>query len=367
MDEPVFCGTACHSVMHPEWTTYQDSPHARVKCVECHVGEGAEALVDAKLNGLWQIVSATFDLYDRPIPTPVHQLRPARETCEKCHWPDKFYGNRTKIFTRFSFDQPSTPSYTALSLKIGSGQGERRGEIHWHVAEKNEVRYSSLRDEREEMVWVEVRKGEEFWRYTNRRIAAAGEQHEEHLRTVDCVDCHNRATHIYEEPERAVDDRLVAGHLDRALPFIKREALAALTGSYGDSAAAMSGIRNAIAGTYARRFRTETAGMSESIDEAVATVQAAYRRNIHPRMNVTWNAYPDHRGHRNGGGCFRCHNADMVDAYGDPIAYDCTLCHSILSYGSDEPFAFLAEPDSTRADFAMHAYLQGEFLRSLDR
>ena len=89
MDTPVFCGTACHSVMNPEWVTYQQSPHARVKCVDCHVGEGVDALIDSKLNGLWQIVSVTFDLLERPIPTPVHQLRPARETCEKCHWPEK--------------------------------------------------------------------------------------------------------------------------------------------------------------------------------------------------------------------------------------------------------------------------------------
>jgi hypothetical protein len=40
MDEPVFCGTACHDVMHPGVGDLQSSPHARVKCVECHVGKG---------------------------------------------------------------------------------------------------------------------------------------------------------------------------------------------------------------------------------------------------------------------------------------------------------------------------------------
>ena len=104
MDEPEFCGTACHSVMNPEWVTYQQSPHARVKCVECHVGEGVGALIDSKLNGMWQMVSVTFDLLERPIPTPVHQLRPARETCEKCHWPDKFYGSRLKTVARYARD-----------------------------------------------------------------------------------------------------------------------------------------------------------------------------------------------------------------------------------------------------------------------
>jgi len=140
MDEPEFCGTACHEVMNPEWTTYQDSPHAHVRCVDCHVGEGAGALLDAKLNGLWQVVSSTFDLYERPIPTPVHNLRPARETCETCHWPEKFYGDRIKTIESFALDEASTPSYTTLALKVGSGTGEARGTIHWQIASESEVR-----------------------------------------------------------------------------------------------------------------------------------------------------------------------------------------------------------------------------------
>ncbi|MFH1842614.1 MAG: hypothetical protein ABIF77_05360, partial [bacterium] len=154
MDGPVFCGTACHKVMNPEWVTYQDSPHAHVRCVDCHVGEGAEALLDAKLNGLWQIISASFNLYEKPIPTPVHNLRPARETCEHCHWPEKFYGNRFKILQRFALDETSTPRYTTLSLKVGSGTGKQEGTIHWHIAARNEVRYQPRDESRMEMQWV---------------------------------------------------------------------------------------------------------------------------------------------------------------------------------------------------------------------
>jgi len=116
MDSAKFCGTACHSVMNPEWVTYQKSPHSRVACVQCHVGEGAGALIDSKLNGLWQMVSVTFDLLERPIPTPVHQLRPARETCEKCHWPDKFYGARLKTIAHYDLDKTNTPKFSTLNL-----------------------------------------------------------------------------------------------------------------------------------------------------------------------------------------------------------------------------------------------------------
>ncbi len=376
MDEPVFCGTACHNVMHPEWETYQQSPHAHVKCVECHVGEGVDALVDAKLNGLWQMISATFDLYEQPIPTPVHNLRPARETCEKCHWPEKFYGDRLEIQTSFAFDEASTPRYTTLALKVGSGEAGDRGTIHWHIAAANEVRYQSVTEERERMAWVEVRKGSDYWRYTNRRlhdpsVAAnrvahgASEEHSEpEPRILDCIDCHNRATHIYEDPERAVDARMAAGRLDRRIPYLKREALGALVGSYATSDAAMRGIFNDLMGTYARRFRAETLGLQEELDQAVAALQAIHRRNIHPRMNVTWNVYPDHSGHRNDGGCFRCHNADMVDSYGDPIGYDCTLCHSILAYDSPQPFQYLLPVEEEDPNRRMHEYLQAEFLRS---
>ncbi|MCK4414811.1 MAG: NapC/NirT family cytochrome c [Candidatus Eisenbacteria sp.] len=386
MDEPVFCGTACHGVMHPEWATYQQSPHAHVKCVDCHVGEGLDGLVDAKLNGLWQMISVTFDLYERPIPTPVHNLRPARETCERCHWPEKFYGDRLDVQTRYGLDRSSRPHYTTLALKVGSGTGEQGGTIHWHVAPENEVRYLPAVEDRTEMRSVAIQQGDGSYRqYRNRKYlgwagpnsaAAAGEAAgspepggelsgwatEE--RVLDCIDCHNRATHIYEDPATAVDRRLEAGEIDRAIPFIKREGLGSLLGSYAGTAAAMTGIARGLYGTYAREYRAETLGLQESLDRAVVSLQEVYQRNIHPRMEVGWNPYPDHSGHEHEGGCFRCHNRDMVDLAGNPIAYDCTLCHSILAFESPEPFQFLlpvAEKDPERS---MHQYLQTEFLRT---
>jgi hypothetical protein len=364
MDEPRFCGTACHKVMSPEWTTYQDSPHARVKCVECHVGEGADAMFHAKLNGLWQIISATFNLYERPIPTPVRQLRPARETCEQCHWPDKFYGSRMQVRRHHAFDETSTPSYTTLSLKVGSGTGARRGEIHWHIAEQNEVRYAAADDRREEMLWVEIHTGDgEYRRYTNRQLSDSLAAEQE-LRVMDCVDCHNRATHVYQNPERAVDEMIAVGQIDGTLPAIKKLGLKAISPAYADEDAAQTGIDNTIRGTYAREYRKETASKQREIDRAIANLRANHRRNIHHRMNVTWGAYPDHRGHDGDGGCFRCHNPDMVDAEGRAIPYDCTLCHSILAFQSAEPFRFLASPATADPDSAMHVYLRKEFLEA---
>jgi hypothetical protein len=383
MDSAHFCGTACHSVMNPEWVTYQESPHARVKCVECHVGEGVGALIDSKVSGTWQMISIAFDLLERPIPTPVHNLRPSRETCEKCHWPDKFYGRRLETIARYRKDAESASVYNTLSLKIDTGKAGDRSGIHWHVAGENQLRYASVNDEREEMIWVDVRRPDGgFKRYRNRVLTASpgggsGEGGREgregkkdrsaEERTFDCIDCHNRATHIYEDPNDAVDRRIELGLLDRTLPFIKREALAAVTANYPNEAAAMDRIAKHLHGFYEREYPEIAQERRDAIQGAVKALQALYRRNIHHQMNITWNTYTSLIGHSKGGGCFRCHNPDMVDDGGKAVPSDCTMCHSILAYESAEPFAFIQPPDSASADFRMHEYLLGEFLRSSEK
>ncbi len=364
MDEPVFCGTACHSVMNPEWVTYQASPHSRVKCVECHVGEGADALFDSKLNGLWQMVSVTFDLLERPIPTPVHQLRPARETCEKCHWPDKFYGSRLKRIERFKKDEASSVMFTTLNLKVNGGSLSQKGGIHWHVAGENEVRYASVDDKRNEMIWVDVRQDDgSFRRYTNKTISDAESNHED-SRILDCVDCHNRATHIYENPGYAVDERISRGILNRSLPYLKREGLKAVSADYPDKESAMRGIDNQLRGFYRNNYPDISRKQGDIIDSAVLVFQSIYSRNIHPEMNIEWGTYASLIGHIGDGGCFRCHNSNLVDDAGNTISDDCTLCHSILAYGSESSFKFIQPADSTDPNFEMHKYLRDEFIKS---
>ena len=81
MDSAQFCGQTCHTVMSPEFTAYVNSPHSRVACVECHIGPGAPWFVKAKISGVRQVFAVTLKTYSRPIPSPVHELRPARDTC----------------------------------------------------------------------------------------------------------------------------------------------------------------------------------------------------------------------------------------------------------------------------------------------
>lgn len=365
MDQAEFCGTACHSVMSPEWATYQVSPHSRVVCVECHVGEGADALISSKLNGVWQMVSASLDLYERPIPTPVNQLRPSRETCEKCHWPEKFYGSKLKTFTHYQHDEISTPLYSTLVLKIDTGQEVGGGGIHWHINSKDEISYASIDDLREEILWIENKqKDGSIKKFVNRKTKVIHFS-SENVRIMDCVDCHNRATHIYENPSSAVDVRLKKGKISSELPFIKRESVGALRSSFTDSKIANQIIENRINSFYRRNYPEVLTSKSSEIRNAIKELQKIYSINVHFRMNIDWDTYSNHIGHRKNSGCFRCHNSNMVDETGIPIKTDCTLCHSILAYDSESPFQFLKPFNSSKKDSAMHVYLNYEFLNNI--
>ena len=366
MDQPNFCGTACHQAMNPEWVTYQQSPHARVKCVECHVGEGFDALLDSKINGVWQIISLTLDLYEKPIPTPVKNLRPARETCEKCHWPQKFLGDRLRTIVHYNFDQESSPRYTTLNLKIGSGQEGLDAGSHWHIAEKNTVRYLPADDERMNILWVELKQADgSYKRFTNESLENQEPPKKQKPRIMDCVDCHNRATHIYESPENALDLRISRGILSKDLPYIKREGLEALTKNYPDTTEALAYIEKRLKRYYAVNYPEIAVRDSVLIDSAISALKETYSRNIHPYMKIIWGSYPNHLGHRSSPGCFRCHSPYMVDAEGKAVSDDCTLCHSILAFESEEPFEYFHDPGAGDLEKQMHLYLRGEFMESL--
>src|SRR6185295_276940 len=138
-----FCGQACHTVMKPELITYQHGSHARVACVECHIGPGAEWFVKAKISGTYQVYAVAFNKYPRPVPTPIKNLRPAQETCEQCHWPKKFVGNLDRTYNYFLGEETNTPFSVRLTMKVGGGDPTHGpvGGIHWHMNVGNKVQY----------------------------------------------------------------------------------------------------------------------------------------------------------------------------------------------------------------------------------
>jgi hypothetical protein len=331
MDSPSFCGDVCHDVMEPEYTAFRDGPHSRVGCVQCHIGPGASWFVKSKLDGVRQVAAVLLDSHSRPIPSPVHNLRPARETCEQCHWPEKFHGDNVKVIREYADDKEVTETITTLRIHVGGGS-EKTGTatgIHWHMNIANEIDYIATDDKRQEIGYVRLRD-----RYGNVREYFADGVTEEQLargerRRMDCMDCHNRPSHPFAPtPERAVDDAIGAGEIPRSLPFIRREAVAAVKITTTDKAAALQEIADRLTSFYQSTDNGEPINRAD-IDRAVQVTQRLYARNVFPEMKVQWGSYPNNIEHNNTPGCFRCHTDTHKTKAGRTISQDCELCHTI--------------------------------------
>lgn len=333
-----FCGQVCHTVMEPEFTAYQNSPHSRVACVECHIGPGAPWFVKSKLSGLRQVLAVARNSYSTPIPSPVRELRPSKETCEECHWPARFSGDRMRIIKKYTDDEANTPVYSVLLMHIGGGHGSGHGIHSWHIDPTKSTEYLATDERRQEIAVVRVtgENGERLeFRASDLKLTdaeiAGGE-----FRTMDCVDCHNRPTHIFYKPEKAIDLEMANGAIDASLPYIKREAVAALTGTEGGA-----GDRDAIAkhirDFYAAEYPDIAATKQAELDAAIAALQKIYGRNVFPEMKVTWGTYPNNLGHEDFPGCFRCHDDSHATADGKSISGDCELCHTVLAWDEEEP------------------------------
>jgi nitrate/TMAO reductase-like tetraheme cytochrome c subunit len=333
MESVEFCGLACHSVMEPEHTAHARSPHSRVACADCHIGPGADWFVKSKLDGAWQLVSVAFDLYPRPVPTPLHDLRPARETCEQCHWPTKFVGDKLKVINHYEDDEESTELTTALLLKVGGSNASGSHGIHWHVDPNVNIRYRS--DEtREEIYEVEFTHGdEETVKYADRKAPDEGGV----WRAMDCVDCHNRPSHIYESPGPAVDAAISTGLIDQSLPFVKRESMRAIEAEYESHEAARVAITDEFTRFYAENYPDVATERAADIDAAANVLGDIYSVNIFPQMNVWWDTYPNHIGHEQSDGCFRCHRRSMRTQEREQISDDCDNCHVLLAEAEENP------------------------------
>lgn len=328
MDSTEFCGMACHQVMEPEYTAFQRSPHVRVGCAGCHIGPGAQWFVKAKISGSWQLIAVALDLYPRPIPTPVHSLRPANGTCEQCHWPTKFVGERLKVRTHYAEDEANTEMKTALMVKVGGKQAGQSQGIHWHVDPNHQVRFRSdpTREIMYEVELTDLAEGGTKKLFKGAEPAPEGTE----WRTMDCVDCHNRASHIYRSPEFEVDLALEEGRIDRSLPYIRREGLRIITEKeYASHAEARDGIATAVQAFYAQSY-PDLAG-TPAVEQAGKALGDAYAWNNFPHMKVKWNTYPNHVGHKDSPGCFRCHDNKHKTGDGAKIGKKCNTCHNIVA------------------------------------
>jgi len=332
-----FCGQLCHEVMNPEWVRYQDSSHARVNCVECHIGSGANWFVRSKLSGLRQIWAVTTNSFPRPIPTPIHDLRPARETCEQCHWRRQFIGYKEISRAYYLSDEENTLHQLRMLVKIGGEKTTfmRGSGIHYHMLIASEIEYIATDERREEIAWVRMTRGDGSVTEFNRLDEPLSNEEKATLevRTMDCMDCHNRPAHQFPVPMERVNDALGEGSISLELPSIKAQAIVALDGGYATTEEAMTGIANSMREFYRRNYPEILAKKPYALKSSIQKVQGIYRETIFPEMKADWSAYPDNIGHRDSPGCFRCHNDEMESAEGETIFTTCNKCHLILAQG----------------------------------
>lgn len=334
-----FCGELCHKVMEPEYTTYQNSAHANVPCVDCHVGAGADWYVRSKLSGLYQVYSVTFKKYPQPIPTPIHNLRPARETCERCHWPEHFYPNLLRTEKHYLADENNTEWDIILRMKIGAeyhALGQAEGS-HWHINPRVEIQYIPDSEDRMSIPWV---------KYTNLETGESvvftdqeNEPDQEFLasaetRLMDCMDCHNRPSHEFYAPPFFTDNSIAAGDIPKELTDIKQVAMGLLYNNFPTTDTAMMVIERDVKEYYELMYPELYENKSSLIEKAIAGIQEDYRQNIFPGMNARWDVYPNHLGHINSEGCHRCHDDRHKSPSGEVISRDCQLCHDIVGQGS---------------------------------
>jgi nitrate/TMAO reductase-like tetraheme cytochrome c subunit len=339
-DSVQFCGQLCHSVMNPEFTAYQLSPHARVACVDCHVGAGATWYVRSKLSGARQVFATAFKTFPRPIPTPVHNLRPAQETCEQCHWPRKFYGAQLKVFTHYASDEKNTQRQIRMLIKTGGGDpatGAPSG-IHWHMNIDNQIDYVATDDKRQVVAYIHVRdlQGRVTEYFAKDSTLTKDQIQKASKHRMDCVDCHNRPTHIYVPPDQAVDQALLAHRLDVSLPFLKQTAVTALTNPYKSTPEAMQGIATEIHKFYSSKYPPLESSKEMEIRNTISELQRIYGSTTFPEMKLDWKTHNNNVGHFYFAGCFRCHDGQHVSTDGKVLSKECNTCHTVLSQTEGE-------------------------------
>jgi len=328
--QPAFCGTTCHT-MPPEYSAYQQSAHARVDCVTCHVSKGVNTAVMEKVTDLRHIILYTFKSYETPI--VIKSLRPAREACEHCHWPERFYSDRVNKVIHFAADDKSTELNTYLIMKTGGGS-ERTGKgygIHWHV--ENDVEFVATDEFNQVIPWVRATFPDgrvvEYFDDSSKLSKAEVAQLEKHR--MECVDCHNRAAHYIKSPEALVDAALAANQMDRSLPEIKRKAVEALTTPVETRGRAIDGLDE----YYRTKYADVYAQKKQAVSAAVQLLHQLDSETSFPALQETWKTYPNNVGHKDFPGCFRCHDGKHIAQTSDvsperqSIRLQCNLCHTI--------------------------------------
>jgi nitrate/TMAO reductase-like tetraheme cytochrome c subunit/mono/diheme cytochrome c family protein len=327
-NSPEFCGTSCHT-MPPEYSAYLVSPHARVQCVECHIGRDAFASrFTRKAGDLRHVFLNITKQYEYPI--RAKNMRPAREICETCHFPEKFSNDSLDQRVYYMPNEENTPYTLYLIMKTGGGtarEGLGYG-IHWHI--ENAIDYYATDELEQTIPYVRVT---DFEGNQTEYVDVASDFdrsqiNEDELRRMDCITCHNRVTHRIPKPEVAISQAMSKDLISQDLPYVVRESIALLRGTYPDKETALDAM-NGLMDFYNTNYPQVAAEKSELIYQAISTLQDIYNESVFPDQKIDWDSHPDNLGHKNDPGCFRCHDGKHLSVEGEAVRLECNICHSV--------------------------------------
>lgn len=345
-----FCTNMCHAVHPEEPVAHAASFHARVQCVECHMGRVSTLelmlIKPTHINELWGMIAG----YERP--THSKTLRPARDSCEACHWPSVRHADTVRTKVRYDTDAKSRETRTRLVMHTGTGEVRESGSkgIHWHIAQ--ELTYVATDESKQKIPWVQAKDAQGKVTTWYDPTSGVTPQQIEKLekRRMDCIDCHNTTGHPFPNPANLVDEAIQDGRISRSLPAVKARALAVvekagtLTGTKDERAAK---IDQAVAATAPKDAKPAAAKDEKAFAEEMKRILLL---TSFSGKNLTWRTFPDNIGHNDFPGCFRCHDGKHLDSQGQAIRLQCTLCHAlpqVVREGGARSVPSTVKPDLT--------------------
>jgi hypothetical protein len=358
-----FCTNNCHAVHPEEPRAYAVASHARVQCVECHMGRlPTLQLMTLKLAHYHELLGMITG-YKRPLAATT--LRPARDNCESCHWPEVNHDDKVRTRIHYGTDAKNTEERIRLIVHTGGGEAREKATrgIHWHIGMN--VEYVTDDVQRRTIPWVRVtdKDGKQTTYFDASSKVGRAEMDQKPKKRMECDDCHNAAGHPFVNPSDRVDHAMSEGRISRSLPSIKARALAII-----DKASALHGpleeqvpkFRQIVADAAPKGDMKPDVKAAE--EQFAKTMLQILSLSEFEAKDLTWKSFPNHVGHRDFPGCFRCHDGKHFNEKGEAIRLQCTLCHDIPQVSIDGSLKSVAStvapgltpPDSHNAPNFMH-------------